>query len=116
MGINNNYGFCGLAAFRLTFCTTAIIDMTTPAIASQRQYNHPYRWLSSKWNDAKKRYSAGSLAHGIHLSHGSHHVTKMGITGMAGAKISASGGGHCKKPQRVGSGATLSINLRATAF
>jgi hypothetical protein len=32
----------------------------------------------------------GNLGHGIHLSHGSHHVTKMGIAGMAGAKISQS--------------------------
>jgi hypothetical protein len=45
----------------------------------------------------EERYSAfgpttalGNLGHGIHLSHGSHHVTKMGITGMAGAKISQS--------------------------
>jgi len=56
-----------------------------------------YRWLLSKWNATKKRYSAygpmmalGNFAHGIHLSHGRYHVTRMGIAGMAGAKISQS--------------------------
>jgi hypothetical protein len=74
-----------------------MIDTTIPAIPSQPYYNHQYRWLLSKWKATKNRYSAygptkalGNLAHGIHLSHGSIHVTKMGITGMAGAKISQS--------------------------